>query len=116
MSVRLCPKYLVPSQEVRGFELEDGRAVAVYHLEDGFYATDDVCTHGEALLSDGEIEDGQIFCPYHMGAFDIRTGEATVAPCHIAIRTYLVIERDEELLLEVSERSPKRPLQSTSPL
>ncbi len=37
------------------------------------------------------IENGEIVCPYHMGRFDIRTGEATGAPCSIAIRTYNVM-------------------------
>ena len=50
-------------------------------------------------LADGEIEDGQIICPYHMGKFDIRTGEATGAPCSVAIRTYPVIEADGAILL-----------------
>jgi len=100
MSIRLCPASDVPLCEVRRVELADGREIAIYHLDDGFHATDDLCSHGEAFLSDGEIEDGQIVCPYHMGAFDIRTGEATMAPCHIPIRSYRVTEDGGELFIE----------------
>jgi nitrite reductase/ring-hydroxylating ferredoxin subunit len=100
MNVRLCPKANLPLFEVRRVELADGRALAVYRLEDGFFATDDLCTHGNAQLSEGEIEDGQIVCPYHLGAFDIRTGEASAAPCHIPLRTYRVSEVDGELFVD----------------
>lgn len=68
-------------KQVRQVEV-DGRApIAVYRLGDELLATDDICTHEFAFLSEGEIEGGEIICPFHLGAFDIRTGEATVAPC-----------------------------------
>lgn len=105
MSIRLCPATDVPLSEVRRVELADGREIALYHLDDGFFATDDLCSHGEAFLSDGEIEDDQIICPYHMGAFDIRTGEATMAPCHIAIRSYRIVEDGGELFIEAADVS-----------
>lgn len=68
--------------------------LAVYNLGGEFYVTNDTCTHGMVALSGGEIEDGQIFCPLHGGAFDIRTGEATEAPCRIKLKTYEVEIRD----------------------
>lgn len=99
MSERLCASADLPEGEVRQVDLGDGRILAVYRLDGAVYATDDLCSHGDASLADGEIEDGQIVCPYHMGKFDIRTGEATGAPCSIAIRTYAVSEQDGEILL-----------------
>jgi nitrite reductase/ring-hydroxylating ferredoxin subunit len=100
MKVRLCAAAELPLGEVRRCELADGRALALYRLEDGVFATDDLCTHGAANLSDGEIEDGNIVCPYHLGAFDIRTGEATAAPCQKALRSYRVVEADGALFVE----------------
>ena len=41
-----------------------------------FYATADRCTHEEASLSDGWIQDGTIECPRHQGFFDIVSGKA----------------------------------------
>ena len=44
----------------------DDREIALYHLPGGeFRATDNVCTHEYALLSDGWLEDGCIECPLH---------------------------------------------------
>jgi len=67
-----------------------GREVALF-LQDGVvYATDILCTHGDARLCDGFLEGHEIECPYHQGRFDIRTGAATGAPCTEPIRIWPV--------------------------
>jgi nitrite reductase/ring-hydroxylating ferredoxin subunit len=54
----------------------DGTGVLVFHLEDGFYATQSTCTHMFAPLARGKIvDDCRIQCPFHRARFDIRTGE-----------------------------------------
>jgi nitrite reductase/ring-hydroxylating ferredoxin subunit len=54
----------------------DGTGVLVFHLEDGFYATQSTCTHMFAPLARGKIVDEcKIQCPFHRARFDIRTGE-----------------------------------------
>lgn len=74
----------------------EGEAVCLYKLEDGsIHATQDRCSHGNASLAEGYIEDGIIECPLHQGCFDIRTGEAVSAPCKVPIRVYPIkIEND----------------------
>ena len=50
--------------------------IVLYHLEDGFYATQANCTHVFAPLAKGKILDGcKVQCPFHRARFDIRTGE-----------------------------------------
>jgi len=61
--------------EVLQVEIIGRPPIAVYNLCGQFFATDDTCTHGDASLSEGEIEEGEIYCPFHDGAFDIRTGK-----------------------------------------
>ncbi|MBM3516936.1 MAG: non-heme iron oxygenase ferredoxin subunit [Alphaproteobacteria bacterium] len=69
--------------------------LAAFNLDGTFYVTDDTCTHGEASLSEGVIEDGLIECPFHQGCFEIATGRPAAAPCTVPIRAYRpVIERD----------------------
>jgi NAD(P)H-dependent nitrite reductase small subunit len=62
--------------------------VAVFRLDDGFYAISDICTHEFALLSEGFCEDGKIECPLHQACFDIRTGKALEEPAEIDVATY----------------------------
>jgi len=64
------------------------RDIAVYLVEGSVFATDNVCTHAFALLSDGLLEGHEIVCPLHAGSFDIRTGEAMSPPCFDPIRAY----------------------------
>lgn len=53
----------------------DGEEIAIFRLDDGFYALDNVCTHQGGPLGEGKVEDGCVYCPWHGHAFDIRTGE-----------------------------------------
>ena len=80
----------------------DGRdPIAVYHLDGEFFVTDDICTHGHALLSVGEICNGAIVCAFHGGSFDIRTGIAVGRPCFIPLRTYHVATDGDAVLVEL---------------
>lgn len=96
----LCRASDVPADEPLQVVLDDGHALAVYRWNDGFYCTDDLCSHGEASLAEGYVENGQIFCPFHMGSFCISTGEPRAAPCSVPIRAYAVTEQDGELRIE----------------
>jgi CDP-4-dehydro-6-deoxyglucose reductase len=67
-----------------------GQAVAVFRLGDELFALKDLCTHGNAKLSDGYIEDGCVECPLHQGMFDIRSGAPRCAPVTEAVRSFPV--------------------------
>ena len=73
-----------------------GHEIALYEMEGEVFATDDICTHAYAKLSDGWMEKGEIECPLHAGRFDIKTGKATAPPCVDDVKTYPVrVEGDE---------------------
>ena len=67
-----------------------GREVALYGVDGEVYATDNVCTHGQARLCEGFLDGHEIECPLHQGKFDVRTGAPTCAPVTEAIRSYPV--------------------------
>jgi p-cumate 2,3-dioxygenase ferredoxin subunit len=91
----------IAPNEVRQVEVEGRPPIAVYNLDGEFFATDDTCTHGEASLAEGDVEGGEIICPFHMGAFDIRTGEACVAPCVDPVKSYPVRIEDGVVYVQV---------------
>lgn len=64
--------------------------LAVYCVEATYFVTDNLCTHGEAVLTEGCQEGTTIECPFHLGTFDVRTGEATGFPCTVPLKTYPV--------------------------
>ncbi|GAA4236200.1 non-heme iron oxygenase ferredoxin subunit [Actinomadura meridiana] len=85
----------------------DGRSIAIYRSEGRLYATGNICTHGQALLTDGWLEDGVIECPLHGGRFDIGSGACLGPPVDEPLATYPVSERDGEI--RVSTRTEARP-------
>ncbi|MDP9472865.1 MAG: non-heme iron oxygenase ferredoxin subunit [Chloroflexota bacterium] len=68
----------------------DDEPVCLINLNGEFHALNDVCTHQDASLSDGEIDGDEIECPLHGGAFDIRTGQPTSFPVVTPIEVYKV--------------------------
>ena len=76
-------------------------SIALYEVEGELYATEDVCTHAEASLSEGFQEGDTIECPMHSGCFNIRTGEALGAPVVDNIKTYQVRLEGDDVLVRV---------------
>lgn len=66
----------------------NGQEIALYDIEGQIFATDDICTHAYAKLSDGWFDKGEIECPLHAGRFDARTGKATAPPCVDDLKIY----------------------------
>lgn len=58
----------------------EGEMISLFHVDEGWYALDDVCTHDGGPLADGELRDHKIACPRHGAKFDIRTGAALTMP------------------------------------
>ena len=78
------------------------REIALYHLPGGeFRATDNICTHEYAQLSDGWLEDGCRECPLHAARFDIRTGKALCAPAETDLQVFELKVEGGDLLLRV---------------
>ncbi len=76
--------------------------IAVYRVDGKLYATADLCSHGNASLTDGDLEAGAVICPLHGGSFDVRTGEPIDPPCVTGIQTYTVVETSDAAYVELS--------------
>ena len=76
--------------------------IAIYRLNDAFYATEDTCSHAQSSLSAGDIdlEECTVECPYHASLFDIRTGHALSLPASKPVRTYPVTIEGDEVFVE----------------
>jgi len=72
-----------------------GEPVCLYNLGGRFFATEDICTHEHAFLSEGFVDGDCIECPLHQALFHIPTGEVRGAPATENLRVYPVrIEGD----------------------
>lgn len=80
-------------------------AIAVFHDDGDYYALDDTCSHGQASLSEGWIEDGEVECPLHSARFCLKSGEPQCMPATLAVRTHRVEVRDGEVWLHPGEET-----------
>lgn len=72
----------------RRYELPGLPALAVFNLGDRFQVSDDTCTHGDASLADGWLENEEVLCPFHSGKFCLKTGAAKTFPAEAPIKLY----------------------------
>ncbi len=77
------------------------KAIAVFNVDGEFFATDDTCTHEEASLSEGFLEDHLVECPLHGSQFDLRTGEVHSLPATFPINTYSVRLDGDQIFVDV---------------
>lgn len=72
----LCKESEVALGTMKAFEIS-GEKIILFHISDGFFATQSKCTHLFAPLEKGTIiDDCKIQCKLHRAEFDIKTGRA----------------------------------------
>ncbi len=103
---RLCGVNEVDESTVKRVDLDRHGSIAVYRLDGEFFATDNVCTHADAFLSEGLVDGGLIECPFHGGTFRIQTGEAVDLPCRVPLRTYALEISDGSVFVDLTPKAP----------
>ena len=95
----------IPEGEARRF-VANRIEIAIANLGDGkFLAVDDICSHAEASLSEGEIDVDEVTieCPRHGSVFDLETGKPKSLPATLPIVTFPVKVEGERLLIELED-------------
>lgn len=76
------------------------REVGLFNVDGQIYAVDDLCTHSGGPLSEGDVEDGCVTCPWHAARFNLKTGEAMEGPTNGDLQTYEV--RIEDTAIQIN--------------
>ena len=77
------------------FDVE-GWWISVFNVGGQYYAIEDVCTHDDGPVAEGELYGYEIECPRHGARFDIRTGAVTRMPAVIPVNWFPTrVENDE---------------------
>jgi Na(+)-translocating NADH:ubiquinone oxidoreductase F subunit len=99
--VGVCDDAALLREDVVRFD-HAGRTYAVYRAADGtLYATDGMCTHGNAHLADGMVKGRIVECAKHNGRFDLADGSPQRAPVCVGLATYPVRARDGLVEIDV---------------
>lgn len=75
----------------------DGQPVAVFNINNEYYAIADVCSHDDGPVAEGELIDYEIECPRHGAHFDVRNGKVLSFPAIVDIPAYQVRVEDQEI-------------------
>jgi 3-phenylpropionate/trans-cinnamate dioxygenase ferredoxin subunit len=99
--IAACAAGDIDEEDVMRFD-HGGKTYAIYRSpDDKYYATDGICTHEHAYLTDGLVMDNIVECPKHNGRFDYRTGAAKGAPVCVNLKTYPVKVEAGKILVEI---------------
>ena len=79
----------------------DGTEVAIFKIDEQYYAIEDVCSHDGAEIASGELEGDEIICPRHGARFCVKTGAVKCAPAYEDIATFPI--RIEQGRIEVRD-------------
>lgn len=104
--LKVCTVTDIPDDGALAVEIDDV-PVALVRTRGEVYALNDICSHAEVSLSEGEVYDATIECWLHGSCFDLRTGKPTNPPATRPVATYRVTVEDGDVY--VSLGSADRP-------
>ncbi len=82
----------------------NGEDICLTRIGNEVFAINDMCTHSEASLSEGDVTDFRIECWLHGAEFDLRTGEALTLPANIPVKTYPVSVVDDVVEIHFTDK------------
>jgi chlorite dismutase len=74
-------------------------AVALFNVDGALRAIADRCSHARGPLSEGELEDDTVTCPWHGARFDLFTGTPLDLPATVPVAVYAVEVRGDAVFL-----------------
>ena len=76
-----------------------GMAIAIFNVNENFYAIDNTCPHRGGPLGEGELDGKVVTCPLHGWQFDVTTGKNVMLPQNV--KTYKTKVENGNIFVEV---------------
>lgn len=84
----------------RCFRLAD-REFALFKVDGQIHCCDNSCSHEYSPLCEGEVLEGQVYCPKHGSRFDIQTGAVLSPPADSPVAIHPVKIEDGQIYIHV---------------
>ena len=76
--------------------------IAIFKVDDGVFAINNACSHGNAKLCDGFVEGNFVECPFHQAMFDVRDGSVQCGPATEAVKSWPVKIENGRVFLQIT--------------
>ena len=98
--IKACKLEQVKEGQLFGFTHED-KKILLANQKGKIHATDLICTHADADLSTGFLNEEGVRCPLHLSDFNLENGKPQNLPAEIPLNVYNVKIDDNEIYVEV---------------
>ena len=98
--IRACKLDQIKIGQLFGFSYSD-KKILLANQKGKIFATDLICTHAEADLSTGFLNEEGVRCPLHLSVFNLQNGKPHNLPAEIPLKTYNVKIDRNEIYVEV---------------
>jgi len=102
--VRVCGLSELEEDTPKRVEI-DGTPVSVVQTEGEVFAINDICSHANVSLSEGEVDDCHIECWLHGSRFDLRSGKPDSLPATRPVPVYPVKIEGDDVLVSLTQES-----------
>ncbi len=100
-SVKVGQVSEIPPGERKIVEV-DGTWIAVFNVGGTYHAIEDVCSHDDGPVAEGDLDGYEIQCPRHGARFDIRDGKVLSFPAITPIQGFKVRVEGDDIFVEMS--------------
>ena len=83
----------------------DGTPVSLVRTCGEVFAINDICSHANVSLSEGEVDDCHIECWLHGSRFDLRSGKPDTLPATRPVPVYPVKIEGDDVLVSLTQES-----------
>lgn len=99
--VAACKLNQLKKGEMIDFDYKD-KKILIANLAGTICASDRICTHADADLSNGIMTEDGVTCPLHLSTFNLKTGVPENLPAEIPLKIYNVKIEQNEIYIEVN--------------
>jgi naphthalene 1,2-dioxygenase system ferredoxin subunit len=76
--------------------------IAIFKIDEGVFAINNECSHGNAKLCEGFVEGHFVECPFHQAQFDLRDGSIACGPATEPAKVWPVIIENGRVFLDLT--------------
>lgn len=97
---KVCEVSDIPVGEMRCMQVQQYKLL-VAHTEQGYCVSDEMCTHEDARLCDGNLSGTLVKCPLHGSRFDLISGKVLDDPAEENLVVYPVTIENDSVYIQL---------------